>query len=140
MVLELHPALVHFPIALIVLSFVFQLFTILIPKKIPDNLTLWALIPAAVSTIPTAISGQSMKNKINDLCIEAQNSLEIHEIFANITTWGTLLICIIWIFITLRKKNDQSAQTLLFAFLTILFVSVMITGYYGGLLDHVWEI
>ena len=140
MVLELHPALVHFPIAFIVLSFVFQLFTILIPKKIPDNLTLWALIPAAVSTIPTVISGQSMKNKINDLCIEAQKSLEIHEIFANITTWGTLLICIIWIFITLSKKNNQGAQILLFAFLTILFVSVMVTGFYGGLLVHVWEI
>ena len=140
MVLELHPALVHFPIAFIVLSFIFQLITILIPKKIPDNLTLWALIPAAVSTIPTVISGQSMKNKINDLCIEAQRSLEIHEIFANITTWGTLFICVIWIFITLRKKNDPGAQTLFFAFLTLLFVSVMITGYYGGLLVHVWGI
>ena len=140
MVLELHPALVHFPIAFIVLSFVFQLFTILTPKKIPANLTLWALIPAAVSTIPTVISGQSMKNKINDLCIEAQTSLEIHEIFANITTWGTLLICIIWIFVTLSKKNNQGAQILLFAFLTIPFVSVIITGFYGGLLVHVWEI
>ena len=55
MFLELHPVLVHFPIAFIVLSFVFQLITILIPKKIPDNLTLWALIPAAVSTIPSNI-------------------------------------------------------------------------------------
>ena len=140
MVLELHPALVHFPIAFIVLSFVFQLFTILIPKKIPDNLTLWALIPAAVSTIPTVISGQSMKNKINNICVEAQKSLEVHEVFANITTWGSLFICIIWIFITLNKNNNQSAQKLLFAFLTLLFVSVMITGYYGGLLVHVWEI
>ena len=72
--------------------------------------------------------------------LKLKKSLEIHEIFANITTWGTLLICIIWIFITLNKKNNQGAQTLLFAFLTILFVSVMITGYYGGLLVHVWEI
>ena len=111
MVLELHPALVHFPIAFIVLSFVFQLFTILIPKKVPDNLTLWALIPAAVSTIPTVISGQSMKNKINNICVEAQKSLEIHEVFANITTWGSLFICIIWIFITLNKNNNQGAQT-----------------------------
>ena len=140
MVLELHPTLVHFPIAFIVLSFIFQLITILIPKKVPVNLTLWALIPAAVSTIPTVMSGQSMKNKINDLCIEAQTSLEIHEIFANITTWGTLLICIIWIFVTLSKKNNQGAQILLFAFLTIPFVSVIITGFYGGLLVHVWEI
>ena len=140
MILELHPAIVHFPIAFIVLSFTFQLFTIVIPKKVPDNLTLWVLIPAAFSTIPTVITGQSMKNKINNMCIEAQKSLEIHEVFANITTWGTLLICIIWIFITLSKKNNRGAQTLLFAFLTILFVSVMIAGFYGGLLVHVWEI
>ncbi|GIQ98202.1 MAG: hypothetical protein CM15mP4_0390 [Candidatus Neomarinimicrobiota bacterium] len=82
-----------------------------------------------------------MKNKINNICIEAQKSLEIHEVFANITTWGSLFICIIWIFITLNKNNNQGAQKLLFAFLTLLFVSVMITGYYGGgLLVHVWEI
>ena len=104
MILDLHPALVHFPIAFIVLSFVFQSFTILIPKKVPDNLTLWALIPAAVSTIPTVITGQSMKNKINNICAEAQKSLEIHEVFANITTWGTLSICLIWIFITLKER------------------------------------
>ena len=67
-------------------------------------------------------------------------SPEIHGIFANITTWGTHMICIIWIFITLSKKNNQGGQTLLFAFLTILFVSGMITGYYGGLLVHFWEI
>ena len=71
---------------------------------------------------------------------KAQKSLEIHEVFANITTWGSLFICIIWIFITLSEKNNQGVQTLLFAFLTLLFVSVMITGYYGGLLVHVWEI
>ena len=140
MILDLHPALVHFPIAFIVLSFVFQSFTILIPKKVPDNLTLWALIPAAISTIPTVITGQSMKNKINNICAEAQKSLEIHEVFANISTWGTLSICLIWIFITLKEKNNKSAQKLLFAFLTLLFLSVIITGYYGGLLVHIWEI
>ena len=140
MILDLHPALVHFPIAFIVLSFVFQSFTILIPKKVPDNLTLWALIPAAISTIPTVVTGQSMKNKINNICAEAQKSLEIHEVFANISTWGTLSICLIWIFITLKEKNNKSAQKLLFAFLTLLFLSVIITGYYGGLLVHIWEI
>jgi len=140
MILDLHPALVHFPIAFIVLSFFFQSFTILIPKKVPDNLTLWALIPAAISTIPTVITGQSMKNKINNICAEAQKSLEIHEVFANISTWGTLSICLIWIFITLKEKNNKSAQKLLFAFLTLLFLSVIITGYYGGLLVHIWEI
>ena len=35
----------------------------------------------------------------------------------------------------LRKRLIHSL-----IFLTILFVSVMITGFYGGLLVHVWEI
>ena len=39
-----------------------------------------------------------------------------------------------WIFMWL------SSSALLFAFLTLLFISVMITGYYGGLLVHIWEI
>ena len=81
-----------------------------------------------------------MKNKINYICIEAQKSLEIHEVFANITTWEYFIGLHNLDFYYFKKKNNRGAQKLLFAFLTILFVSVMITGFYGGLLVHVWEI
>ncbi len=137
--MELHPFLVHFPIALISLLYIFQIFTVVSPNIIPRHLNLWILIPAAISTIPTMISGQKTEKLLDNLCPEAIEVLHYHKIFANITAWGMILLTFIWIFITLKRKATKEVQKLMLAFLTILFVSVTITGYLGGQLVHVWK-
>ena len=67
MYIEIHPAIVHFPIAFITLAYFFQLLSIIIPSKLPKHLNLWVLIPAALSTLPAVLSGQSAKNKLTEL-------------------------------------------------------------------------
>ena len=138
--IEIHPAIVHFPIAFITLAYFFQLLSIIIPHKIPKHLNFWVLIPAVISTIPAVLSGQSAKNKLTNICIEAQNTLYKHELFANITTWGILLLSIIWIYLTLKGFSDSNTEKLFFAFLTLIFISVLITGYLGGQLVHLWKV
>ena len=140
MYIEIHPAIVHFPIAFITLAYFFQLLSIIVPSKLPKHLNLWVLIPAALSTLPAVLSGQSAKNKLTDICIEAQNTLYKHELFANITTWSILILSIIWIYITLKGFSNSNTEKLLFAFLTLIFISVLITGYLGGQLVHLWNI
>ena len=66
--------------------------------------------------------------------------IENHELFANITTWGILVLTGARIYLTLQGHADQRVQRLLLAFLTLIFVSVCITGYLGGELVHVWDI
>ena len=139
MYIEIHPAIVHFPIAFISLAYIFQIITVVFPHKVPKDLNIWILIPASISTLPAVISGQNAKNKLNDICDEAQKTLEAHEVFANITTWSILLLCIIWIFITLKGKANNKVQKLFLAFLTLIFISVMIAGYLGGTLVHLWD-
>tara|TARA_B100001996_G_scaffold371720_1_gene347373 strand:+ start:1312 stop:1737 length:426 start_codon:yes stop_codon:yes gene_type:complete len=140
MYLDFHPVITHFPIALIVLSYGFQIITVIKPTLVPKNLTMWVLIPAALSTIPSAISGNHSAQKLNDICLEARQILINHERFANITTWGTLLLTLVWIWITLNKKADQKAQELFLAFFTLIFISVCITGFLGGELVHIWKV
>ena len=140
MYIEIHPAIVHFPIAFITLAYFFQLLSIIIPRKIPKNLNLWVLIPAAISTLPSVISGQNAKKKLTNICNEAQKTLDAHEIFANITTWSILLLSIIWVYITLKGFSNSNTEKLFFAFLTLIFISVLITGYLGGQLVHLWNI
>ena len=140
MSLEIHPIIVHFPIAFITLAYIFQIITIIIPEKVPKNLSLWTLIPAALSTLPAVISGQNSKKRLEDVCLEAQNTLKNHELFANITTWSILLLSIIWIYITLKGHANLKVQKLLCAFLSLVFISAMITGFLGGQLTHLWEV
>jgi len=138
--IELHPAIVHFPIALITLAYIFQVITVLKPDIIPKHLNLWVLIPAAVSTLPAVLSGENAEKKLGDICWEAQKTLENHKLFANITAWGVLALALVWIYVTLKENENQRVQRLFLAFLTLIFISVCITGYLGGELVHVWDV
>ena len=137
--MDLHPFLVHFPIAFISLLYIFQIFTVLLPNTLPKHLNLWILIPSTISTIPTVLSGQKTEKLLDTLCPEAIEALHFHKVFANITVWGLILLSFIWIYITLKNKATKEFQKLMLAFLTILFISVTLTGYLGGQLVHVWK-
>ena len=138
--IELHPIIVHFPIALISLAYLYQIFTVIKPDAIPKHLNLWILIPAAISTLPAVITGEKAEESVAELCAEAHEIIENHELFANITTWGILVLTGTWIYLTLQGHAGQRVQRLLLAFLTLIFVSVCITGYLGGELVHFWNI
>ena len=140
MYFKIHPIIVHFPIAFITLAYVYQVITVIMPEKVPRNLNLWILIPAALSTLPAVISGQNSKKSLENICLEAQNTLKNHELFANITTWSILLFSLICIYITLKGHANLKVQKLLCAFLSLIFISAMITGFLGGQLTHLWEV
>jgi len=137
---ELHPAIVHFPIALIILAYIFQWVTVLKPDLVPKHLNLWVLVPAAISTLPAVMSGENTEESLGDICHEAHETLENHELFANMTTWGILILTFVWIWITLKGNADQKVQRLFLAFLTLIVISVAITGYLGGELVHIWDL
>jgi len=138
--IELHPIIVHFPIALISLAYLYQIITVIKPDAVPQHLNLWILIPAAISTLPAVITGEKAEESVTELCAEAHETIENHELFANITTWGILALTGVWIYITLQGHAGQRVQRLLLAFLTLIFISVCITGYLGGELVHFWNI
>lgn len=138
--IELHPAIVHFPIALISLAYIFQWITVLKPEAVPKNLNIWVLIPAALSTLPAVLSGENAEEHLGEICQEAHKTLENHELFANMTTWGILVLTLIWIWVTLKGNANQKVQKLFLAFLTLIFISVCVTGYLGGELVHIWDV
>ena len=138
--IELHPAIVHFPIALISLAYIFQWITVLKPEAVPKNLNIWVLIPAALSTLPAVLSGENAEEHLGEICQEAHKTLENHELFANMTTWGILVLTLIWIWVTLKGNANQKVQKLFLAFLTLIFFSVCVTGYLGGELVHIWDV
>ena len=138
--IELHPTIVHFPIALIVLAYVFQIITVIKPDIVPKYLNLWVLVPAALSTLPAALSGERAEESLGKISDGAHETIENHELFAKITTWGILILTIIWVYITLKGNANPKVQRLFLAFLTLIFISVLITGYLGGELVHVWDI
>ncbi len=130
----------HFPISLITLAYLYQIFIVIKPELIPKHLNLWILIPVDLSTLPTIISGEKAKQFVAELYDEIREIISNHELFTNITTWGILVLIAIWTYLTLKGYAGQRVQHLLLAFLTLIFISICITGYIGGELVHVWDI
>lgn len=54
---ELHPAIIHFPIALIVIAFVFDLLYAFTKNEFYQRFAGWFIVFAAIMLVPTAITG-----------------------------------------------------------------------------------
>jgi len=121
---HLHNKLIHFPIALSVLAFLFFLLSFRYPEfKKPAQIT---LLIAALSTIPVYFSGES---QIENFEKGAKEWLaETHEefgIFTIISIW-------LWLFVSYIKGIKKFAIVL--GIITMILISI--TGFYGGILAH----
>ncbi|MBT6937864.1 MAG: DUF2231 domain-containing protein [Candidatus Marinimicrobia bacterium] len=140
MIDNLHPVFVHFPIACITVAFFFQLFQVIVPKNKSRNASLWLMGIAAVFALISSQTGElafSSHSSLNAFQIEEVNT---HELFANITTWGTILIFVGWVFAYLQGVQNRKVDILIFAFLSLLTMAVLVTGYLGGKLVHLYHI
>jgi uncharacterized membrane protein len=133
----LHPALVHFPIALIASAFFFQALYLWKLPLICRTMSMWLLGLGALLSLPATISGQE------DAVYAGQSGLETivletiqrHELMANLTTWGSLIVVITWVYLFLNNPQDKRIDRLALAFLGLLTGLVLFTGYLGGVLS-----
>ena len=135
-----HPYIVHFPIAFIVLSFIYEFLSLIRKDLLPKNIGLFIFIPGAISTILAALTGEAVFKSAIDICPEAERILYIHNQTANFTTWISIVLLLVWIFIILKKALNFQIKVLITAFLFLLSISVLTTGYLGGQLAHLYNI
>jgi hypothetical protein len=86
------------------------------PGLVPKHLNLWILIPSAISTLLAVLSGENIEEKLEDICMEVRETLENHELFANITIWSVLILTFIWIWITLKGMRTRKFNGSLWLF------------------------
>ncbi len=100
-------------------------------------MSMWLLGLGALLSLPATISGQE------DAVYAGQSGLETvvletiqhHELMANFTTWGSLIVVITWVYLFLNNPQDKSIDRLALAFLGLLTGLVLFTGYLGGVLS-----
>ena len=85
------------------------------------------------------LGGENAEENLGEICTEAHKTLENHELFANITTWSILILTFVWVYVTLKGFEATKYQRLFLAFLTLIFISICVTGYLGGELVHKWN-
>jgi uncharacterized membrane protein len=128
----LHPMIVHLPVTLIPLAFVFSVISLFVPQRV----FIWlALAFAAAGLAGGFVAAFPMHPHTTGLSEAAKFTLEKHDFFAYATLWLTLVAVFVALF-CLWKPNrlDKAGLSLI---LLLSSVSVAITGHYGGTLAYV---
>ncbi|SUZ91940.1 uncharacterized protein METZ01_LOCUS44794 [marine metagenome] len=135
----LHPAIVHFPIALITAALIFHTLHLYKPEWINRTIGLWLLGLSTIFSIVAVLSGQKEIQKAGELGYPTETLIliERHQTIGNIVVWGSILLFIGWLFLYLKNQVNNKVNHLAFAFLLLLFVIVIISGYTGGYLVYI---
>ncbi|MDP4209906.1 MAG: DUF2231 domain-containing protein [Bacteroidota bacterium] len=131
---HLHPILVHFPIALIILGFIAEIVSIFFKKEVClSKMGFYLLIIGTVSAFLALFTGALFTSEMSGAAGEIQ---ETHELFAWISI-GLLLVTSVLRVILLRKGNEQfNLKWAAFVVYGLATISVSITGFYGGTLVY----
>lgn len=131
---HLHPMLVHFPIALLITSVLFDAACTLFKRDSLREGALWLLALGFLGGIGSVLSG-GMAEEVAEKAGVAKALIERHETWAYVTmgVFGVLLA------VRLFLRNQFSARTLA-VYLVIAAIglgTLSVTGYFGG--DLVYE-
>ena len=128
---HLHPMLVHFPIALIIVGFVADIFSFILKKEICLPRTGFYLeMTGALAAIVAFCTGYFLTGDNLDA---AGHNGQVHETFAFFTLGAILIAAFVRILMVVQKKEASNMKYLSLGLFFLAVVFVSITGFYGGL-------
>lgn len=131
---DLHPMLVHFPIALVLFGFIAEFASLYFKKEIYlSTLGFYLLITGTVMALITLLSGVFFTAEMTGAADQVKES---HETFAWITLCILLATSALRIFLKIRKAENPNIKWLALALFGLAAISVGITGYFGGTLVY----
>jgi uncharacterized membrane protein len=127
---HLHPMLVHFPIALIMVGFLFDMASLLIRKEACLSFAgFWLLIIGTLATIATFFSGIFFTA---DMAGTAGIVRKTHATFAAVTMILLIINSLLRIYLKRSNRESSPLKWLSFAIYALAALMVGITGFYGG--------
>lgn len=129
---NLHPKIVHFPLAFLMLYPVMELIFILTKKDFFTKAATLFLIIGTLGALMAVFTGNQAYTFIKNWNNESTSIFNLHQNFANLTMWfftGLLIIKIYWI---IKRKVDVKKIIVLFLLSLIGCYLVYQTGNFGG--------
>jgi uncharacterized membrane protein len=134
---HLHPMIVHFPIALVLVAFLADTFSLII-KKEPclSKLGLYLQILGTLGAAAAVLTGTFFTEEVSG---PASALKESHEIFANITMYVLIAASLFRLFLVFKSKEQSNLKWINYGMLLIAVITVSITGFKGGSIVYdVW--
>ena len=128
-----HPVIVHFPIALFIMSAVFEVLALWRKQPAFASVAYFNLLGAAISipfTIATGLAAWQWQLEGATL----KGNLRLHLVFA--LTTAAIILLLFWRRYRLRT-NGRSPRTGYFALMAVGLLMITLTGHLGGILSGV---
>jgi uncharacterized membrane protein len=135
---HIHPIIVHFPIALLLVGFVAEIVYRFFRKD--EQLAVigfWMLITGALTSFAAYFSGAFLTEQLHG---NAGNIQYTHELFSEFTVVTALIAAALKIYLKAEKKEDTNLNWIVLTLYAIAVIFLVITGYYGGILVHEYMI
>jgi len=133
---ELHPRIVHFPVALFILYFFLEAFGVLLKKNYLSKSAYIILIAGIITAVIAVLTGNQAHETAKFLYKEKINLLngiiERHEQNATITLWYFIALLILRTYLILKKKFENNWKHLFIPLGLAGCYLIYITGIHGG--------
>ncbi len=129
---HIHPILVHFPIAMIIVGICLDFFQVFKHRSLSASKGVWVWIVAAVGAALAVATGPEQDARGNTTL------LDTHQNFADATTW-VVFILVAWRIWIMWRGNRGFKRWSLVTYLMLAVASgglVLATGYYGGMMVY----
>lgn len=127
----IHPMIVHFPIALIIVAFVSEIVGVILRRDFYVKAALLLLIVGALGAIAAYVTGDEASHTVGDSgAIRA--ALEMHEEAGEFTLWTVIIAALIRALFAFKHWMHGWRQWVAVILLAACVAAVGRTGYLGG--------
>jgi uncharacterized membrane protein len=127
---HLHAMIVHFPIALLLVGFIFEVIGLISRKPFFSQASFYLLVLAGFGAIVAYFTGNAAGSGMEGGSL--QKAMEAHEQAATITLWLTVAAALSRLAVELLNKNIVWLKIATFIIFTLAVLGVSRTGYLGG--------
>ena len=128
---HIHPMIVHFPIALIIVGFLADVVSLFFRnEKCLSKTGFYLMVLGSLAAIAAWSSGQLFADEPTEGAI--LKVFENHETGALITMIIIVIGALFRIWLVIKKKEETSLKWVVFGFYFLAFSAVSFTGYMGG--------
>lgn len=113
---SIHPALVHFPIALAATALLADLFSVLVPRwKSSFDVAVWMYVLAAIGGIASFLSGRNAAASVGAISVAAESALSAHADLALTTVVLLQLTAALRLFGWFLRRSNRRAGGIVIA-------------------------
>lgn len=132
---QLHPRIVHFPIAFFILYLFFETFGVLLKKDFLLKAAFLILIAGVLTALIAVITGNQAQTAAKLLFTNGSDLnklIELHEDYATLTLFYFSAVLFLRTYLVIKKKFDGNLKFVFIILGLIGFYLIYTTGIHGG--------